>query len=54
MARNLFDKIKFEQASRVVKEKDKKEINIIEKVDIENAISKIENRKVVKQRKIGF
>ena len=54
VARNLFDKIKFEQASRVVKEKDKKEINVIEKVDIENAISKIENRKVVKQRKIGF
>ena len=54
VARNLFDKIKFEQASRVVKEKDKKEINVIEKVDIENAINKIESRKTIKQRKIGF
>ena len=51
-ARNLFEKVKFEQASRVAKNK-KENINLIKKCDIENVIANT----VVEQpekRRIGF
>ena len=50
--RNLFEKVKFEQADRVVQSKSKA-INSINKIDIENAINNIRfNEKTI--RKIGF
>ena len=50
--RNLFEKVKFEQADRVVQSKSKA-INSINKIDIENAINAIRfNEKTI--RKIGF
>ena len=49
--RNFFEKIKFEQADRVIKNKEN--VNMIKKCDIERAILKQE-KKVEKQKKIGF
>ncbi len=49
--RNLFEKIKFEQADRVVN--NKQNINVIKKCDIENAIKK-QTKKTEKRRQIGF
>ena len=46
-----FEKIKFEQADRVIKNKEN--VNMIKKCDIERAILKQE-KKVEKQKKIGF
>ena len=50
--RNLFEKIKFEQADRVAENKDE-DINLIKKCDVENAISKLEKKEKV-QKRIGF
>ena len=50
--RNMFEKVKFEQADRVMQSKSKS-INSINKTDIENALKMIrKNEKVI--RKIGF
>ena len=49
--RNLFEKIKFEQADRVVINKE--DVNVIKKCDIENAIKK-QTKKIEKRRQIGF
>ena len=50
--RNLFEKIKFEQADRIIKNKSKA-LNNINKMDIENVVKTIELKKEEK-RKIGF
>ena len=50
--RNLFEKIKFEQANRII-QTDSKAINSIIKTDIENAIKTITFKEEV-IRKIGF
>lgn len=50
--RNLFEKIKFEQAYRVSKSKNE-DINLIKKCDIENVLLKI-NTTETKKVKIGF
>lgn len=50
--RNLFEKVKFEQANRVSKNKEEN-INVIKKSDIEKVVSKIERPKIEKI-KIGF
>lgn len=50
--RNLFEKVKFEQAERVAS-KDGEDINLIKKSDIENVIIKISPPEKIK-RKIGF
>ena len=50
--RNLFEKIKFEQADRII-ESNSKAINFINKADIEKAIQSISFKKPEK-RKIGF
>lgn len=50
--RNLFEKVKFEQAERVAKN-ESENINLIKKSDIENVIIKITPPEVTK-RKIGF
>ncbi len=49
--RNLFEKIKFEQADRVVINKE--DVNIIKKCDIENAIKK-QTKNAEIRRQIGF
>lgn len=51
--RNLFEKIKFEQADRIVKENEK-DIYLIKKCDIQNVLSKLEKNKEKTKRKIGF
>lgn len=50
--RNIFEKVKFEQADRVAKSK-KEDINLIKKVDVQNVIDKIGTKEVLKN-KIGF
>jgi len=50
--RNLFEKVKFEQAERVASNEDE-DINLIKKCDIENVIIKIMPPEKIK-RKIGF
>ena len=50
--RNLFEKIKFEQADRVAENK-YEDIDLIKKCDVENAISKLEKKEKV-QKRIGF
>ena len=50
--RNLFEKVKFEQADRVMQTNSKSKNSIIVK-DIENAIEIIENKKT-ERRMIGF
>ena len=50
--RNLFEKIKIEQANRIIKT-NSKALNNIKKEDIENALKEM-NFKVEKYRKIGF
>ena len=50
--RNLFEKVKFEQANRVM-QNNRKSINSIIKVDVENVISALSYREKPK-RKIGF
>lgn len=50
--RNLFEKIKFEQADRVAKN-EKDDLNLIKKCDIENVIKRI-NIKENEKFKIGF
>lgn len=50
--RNLFEKVKFEQANRVSKNKEEK-IDVIKKLDIEQVVCKIERPKQEKI-KIGF
>lgn len=50
--RNLFEKVKFEQADRII-QTDSKSINSIINKDIENAIKSI-SVKEIKKRKIGF
>ena len=50
--RNLFEKVKFEQASRICKNKEEN-INTIKKIDIENVVQKTEKPKQEKI-KIGF
>lgn len=50
--RNLFEKIKFEQADRVAKN-EKDDLNLIKKCDIENVINRIEIKETEKF-KIGF
>ena len=49
--RNLFEKIKFEPADRVIINKEN--VNVIKKCDIENAIKK-QTKKIEKRRQIGF
>lgn len=51
--RNLFEKVKFEQADRVVSENDP-QINLIKKLDIEEVIKNLYVVKKVEKRKIGF
>ena len=50
--RNLFEKVKFEQANRIV-QTNSKYINYINKCDIENAIKSIHYEEK-ETRKIGF
>ena len=50
--RNLFEKIKFEQADRVAENKDE-DIDLIKKCDVKYAISKLEKKEKV-QKRIGF
>ena len=50
--RNLFEKVKFEQADRIIRS-NSKAINLITKKDIENAISVISHKEKEK-RIIGF
>ena len=49
--RNLFEKIKFEQADRVINNNEN--MSIIKKCDVENAIRK-QTKKAEKRRQIGF
>ena len=51
--RNLFEKIKFEQADRVANEKDA-DINLIKRCDIENVLQQVQAQNVDIKRKIGF
>ena len=50
--RNIFEKVKFAQADRIARNK-QKDINLIKKCDIENVISKLETKEPEKIR-IGF
>ncbi len=53
-ARNIFEKVKIEQANRIIKEKSKGIDNILKK-DIENAISRInKTENLIKKQVIGF
>ena len=51
--RNLFERIKFEQADRVVLD-DKQDINLIKKCDIENTIRQLKLEQVNNKKIIGF
>ena len=51
--RNLFEKIKFEQADRIIKN-NSKTINNIIRDDVENALKIINMQTKEVQRKIGF
>ena len=50
----MFEKIKFEQADRVIKQNEN--INTIKKCDIENVLNKLEdnNNNEEKKNRIGF
>ena len=50
--RNLFEKIKFEQADRVARNS-KEELNLIKKCDVENVLNKI-SKPEKKKIRIGF
>lgn len=50
--RNVFEKVKFEQADRVARNEEE-DINLIKKCDVQNAISKSRNKEQVRV-KIGF
>ena len=51
--RNIFEKIKFEQANRIAKSKETN-INIIKKEDVLKVIENLDNDKVTDKIKIGF
>ena len=51
--RNLFERIKFEQADRVVLD-DKQDINLVKKCDIKNTIQQLRLEQVDIKRRIGF
>ena len=51
--RNIFEKIKFEQAERITLTNEK-DINLIKAVDVKNAINKNNKLHTIKNRKIGF
>ena len=51
-ARALFEKVKFEQADRVIREKEN-DFSLIKKVDVEKAVEKM-RPVVVEERRIGF
>lgn len=52
VVRNIFEKVKFEQADRVINQKEK-DVNLIKKIDIEKVSQKMEKPEVTKY-KIGF
>ena len=52
--RNLFEKIKFEQADRIVKDNEKDNIYLIKKCDREKALAKLKQKEEIPKRKIGF
>lgn len=51
--RNLFEKIKFQQADRVANEKDA-DINLIKRCDIEKVLQQLQAQNTETKRKIGF
>ena len=51
LARNLFEKVKFEQATRIINEKSK-DLDMIKIEDINNVVNKIKTKE--KKKKIGF
>ena len=51
--RNIFEKIKFEQADRIIKT-NSKNINTITIQDINNTLNNLQLNNKQKQRKIGF
>jgi len=51
--RNLFEKVKFEQADRVVRENNP-QMNVIQKCDVEKVTEGLVFVEKVKKRKIGF
>ena len=51
--RNLFERVKFEQADRVVLD-DKQDINLIKKCDIENTIQQLRLEQIDNKKVIGF
>ena len=51
LARNLFEKVKFEQATRIINEKSK-DLDMIKIEDINNVVNKIKTKEI--KNKIGF